>query len=72
MFSAFIWAQKQVNSVPASVRKSRFKKLTWTKTKQTFSDAHFIKNSQLIVIKQTYNCPAQVQKYQAQYLPGIS
>ena len=28
MFSAFNWAQKQVNSIPASMRKSGFKKLT--------------------------------------------
>ena len=28
MFSALIWAQKQVNSVPTSMRKSGFKNLT--------------------------------------------
>ena len=28
MFSAFIWPQKQVNSVPASLRKTGFEKLT--------------------------------------------
>ena len=33
MFSAFIWAQEQANSIPASLRKSGFKKITWTKTK---------------------------------------
>ena len=30
--SAFIWTQ--ANSIPASLRKSGFKKITWTKTKQ--------------------------------------
>ena len=30
MFSAFIWAQEQVNSIPASLRKLAFKKITWT------------------------------------------
>ena len=33
MFSAFIWAKEQVNSIPASLRKSGFKKITWTTTK---------------------------------------
>ena len=30
MFSAFIWAQEQVNYIPASPRKLGLKKLTWT------------------------------------------
>ena len=30
MFSAFIWAQEQVNSIQASQRKLAFKKITWT------------------------------------------
>ena len=29
MFSAFFWAQEQVNFIPASLRKSGFKKVTW-------------------------------------------
>ena len=43
MFSPFIWAQEQVYYVPASQRKSRFKKLTWTKAEPFFSDTHFSK-----------------------------
>ena len=30
MFSAFIWAQEQVNSIQASLRKLGLKKITWT------------------------------------------
>ena len=61
------------------MRKSGYKKLTWTKTKPTwtktkptFSYAQFVKNSQPNVIKQKYNRPARVQKYQEQYLPRRS
>ena len=43
MFLAFIWAQEQVNSITASLRKSGFKKITWTKTELKTVQASFLK-----------------------------
>ena len=40
LFLAFIWAQEQVNSIPASLRKSGFKKITWTKTEPIVNMVH--------------------------------
>ena len=60
MFSAFIRAQEQANSIPASLRKSGFKKITWTKTKLIVNmiQVSFLKPDFLsdAGVKLTYSC----------------
>ena len=60
MFSAFIWAQEQSNSITASLRKSCFKKITWTKTMPIVNivQVSFLKTNFLsdAGVKLTYSC----------------